>query len=215
MHLLWLVVLFRLLCPVSFDSVVSVLSLPFVDAPVAQLEAIAPPAATAGAPAAPLDGAAAVDVDASTVPPAETQAASAVASFHWLSPAAILWLAGALAVLLYSAATYLRLKRRIRAAVRMEGNVYVSDRIDAPFICGILRPRIYLPLGLNEKEKQLIWAHERAPLKPLDHLFKPLFYLACALHPALVQPAGLAGFPADVPRPGDLLRRARPPYAGS
>ena len=53
-------------------------------------------------------------------------------------------------------------------------NIYICDRIDSPFIFGIIKPRIYLPSRMNEEQKESVIAHERAHLKRLDHFWKPL-----------------------------------------
>ena len=37
----------------------------------------------------------------------------------------------------------------MRTAVRLEGKVYQSEFVSSPFILGVIRPRIYLPFGLE------------------------------------------------------------------
>ncbi len=92
------------------------------------------------------------------------------------------WLAGILALLGYSLVSYIKLKRRLSTAVLLEGNVYGSDRIDAPFALGFARPRIYIPFGLSDSAKEYVLAHERYHLKRLDHIVKPLSFGILAVH---------------------------------
>ena len=91
---------------------------------------------------------------------------------HALSAAGILWSAGMGILALYSLAAYIRLRRRVRTAVRLEGSVYVSEFADTPFILGIARPRIYLPSGMPEEMRALVLAHEQAHLRRLDNPYR-------------------------------------------
>ena len=67
-----------------------------------------------------------------------------------------LWLFGAVVFLIYGAAVYLFLRRRLRFATKWDGIVYESGEIRSPFVFGIVRPRIYLPCGLTEGERECI-----------------------------------------------------------
>ena len=94
----------------------------------------------------------------------------------------LIWAAGALAMLLYALASFLRLRRRTGASVRLRENVYLCDEVDSPFILGVFRPRICLPSGLEEPQLSHVLAHEKAHLRRRDHLWKPLGYLLLSLH---------------------------------
>ena len=98
----------------------------------------------------------------------------------WL--AGWVWLIGLAGMLLYAAISWLRLKGRLRTAVRLQDNIWQSDRIAAPFVLGLLRPRIYLPTQLSPGNRRYILAHEQAHLKQGDHWFKLLGYIALVVH---------------------------------
>lgn len=95
---------------------------------------------------------------------------------------AAIWLAGIAAMLGYGIVSYVKLNRHLQTAVRLEGNVYGSDRISSPFALGFLKPRIFIPFGLNESASAYILAHERYHIKRLDHLVKPLSFLILSVH---------------------------------
>ncbi len=102
-----------------------------------------------------------------------------------LSPRAIfslVWLGGGLLVVGYGLFSYLLLRLKLATAVRLTENLYESDRISTPFVCGLLRPKIYLPLGLSVQESRYILAHERTHIRRRDYLVKPLFFAALAIH---------------------------------
>lgn len=102
-----------------------------------------------------------------------------------LSPAQVMgwiWLAGAAALLLYGLVSYLRLRRRVAEAVPLGGGLWLCDAIPAPFLLGLLRPRIYLPSDLPEGDRAYVTAHERAHLARRDHWWKLLGFVLLAVY---------------------------------
>ncbi len=91
----------------------------------------------------------------------------------WLFIAEQIWAIGILAMLVYTAISYLRLRLRVREAVKC-GDIWLCDRIDTPFILGVLRPRIYVPSSTAEGDLEYIVAHEKAHIRRRDYLWKPL-----------------------------------------
>lgn len=100
----------------------------------------------------------------------------------WLFIAAVLWLCGAAALLLYSLISYLRLKKGVAAAVVLEDDVRQCAGISSPFVLGLFRPRIYLPTGLSEEDTPFVLAHERAHIKRRDHWLKFLGFLLLSFY---------------------------------
>jgi len=101
---------------------------------------------------------------------------------------AMIWLFGIVSMLLYTAISYLRIYRQVRESAPLSENVRVCDRIDSPFILGIVRPKIYLPSDIDTADRVFVLAHERAHLKRLDHVWKPLGFLLLSVywfHPLL------------------------------
>ncbi len=96
--------------------------------------------------------------------------------------AAWIWIAGMAAMALYSVISCLRLRRRVAQAVRLRDNLWQSERVDTPFILGLLRPRIYLPFQMEAETEAHVIAHEQAHLKRLDHWWKPLGFLLLTVY---------------------------------
>ena len=96
--------------------------------------------------------------------------------------ASVLWLAGLAALLLYSAVSWLRLRRRVAESVPLRSNIRLCHRVDSPFVLGIFKPRIYLPLGMDEGSMELVIAHEQAHIRRRDNLTKPLAFLLLAVY---------------------------------
>jgi len=95
---------------------------------------------------------------------------------------AVIWFFIVVGMLIYTVVTYALLKRKLRFATKMDGNVYETDRIRSPFVLGFVRPKIYVPVGLSDSDLDYILRHERTHIKRLDYLVKPVAFLALALH---------------------------------
>lgn len=92
--------------------------------------------------------------------------------------AMVVWVAGMLAMFLYSLISYLRMHRKVKVSLCYRDNIYVCDSVATPFIFGMIRPRIYLPSGMEETQISYVISHEQAHLKRRDHLWKPFgFFL--------------------------------------
>ncbi len=94
----------------------------------------------------------------------------------------VIWLLGVGVMALYTAGSYLRIKRNVKEAVKLEGRIYQCDHIPSPFILGIIVPRIYLPSSMAEADIPYVIAHEKAHLKRLDHIWKPLGFILLTVH---------------------------------
>lgn len=96
--------------------------------------------------------------------------------------AAVFWIIGIATMLIYAVISYIRIYRQVREGVRQDGNIYVCDRISAPFILGVFRPKIYLPSSIDRQDAEYVIAHERAHLKRRDHLIKPFGFLLLTVY---------------------------------
>lgn len=92
------------------------------------------------------------------------------------------WLSRMVVLLIFALVSMIKLRLRVREAVRYKENIYICDAVKSPFILGIIKPRIYLSSAFNEEEMDYIIAHERAHLKRKDHLWKPFGYLLLCIY---------------------------------
>ncbi len=92
------------------------------------------------------------------------------------------WLAGIIFFLLYTIASYVRLKYRLREAIPIQKNVYETDRIKTAFVLGFISPKIYMPAGLASRETGCILKHEQTHIKRRDYIIKPLALFAVFVH---------------------------------
>lgn len=172
---LWAAVAIRLICPVSFESALSLVP----SAETVRMEILHAQAPTiySGIPAL-----------NHVVNPALTEAfapapgASVNPLQLWTSLASDVWLLGIAALLGYAAVSYLRLRKKMGASIHVRDTLWMCDDIKTPFILGVVSPRIYLPSGMDAAQQSQVIAHETAHLKRRDHWWKPLGFLLLAVY---------------------------------
>ena len=201
---LWAVVLFRLLCPVSFAAPLSLLGalqneagasgrMEYVPADIGyQMEPeIQFPAQSISET---------VDRTVNESLPQGNPAGSVNPLQIVLYLAARIWILGIAALLIYSAASLIRLNRRLkRACPGKKGAAEAAEDEETgrgkrryricrfagegtPFVYGIFRPRIYLPEGLSLQEERYILLHEEIHIRRGDSMIRALAWLALVLH---------------------------------
>lgn len=94
----------------------------------------------------------------------------------------VLWLAGMAALLVHALVSAGKLKRKLATAILLRDNIYESEFVDSPFVFGVIKPNIYLPMHMDEGTAAYVIAHEHAHLARRDHWWKVLGYLVLALH---------------------------------
>lgn len=94
----------------------------------------------------------------------------------------VLWLAGMAALLVHAIVSAGKLKRKLATAILLRDNIYESEFVDSPFVFGVVKPNIYLPMHMDEGTAAYVIAHEHAHLARRDHWWKVLGYLVLALH---------------------------------
>lgn len=181
-YALWAVVLFRLLCPVSFSSDFSLLNL-FNSPTVTENSITYIPTDIAHnvnqQVNLPISGV------SNAVNDALTQSEEQTAANPLEEPMAIatlLWLLGIAVMLIYSVISLLKLKRRLTGAVWLRDNIYLADHVATPFVIGVVRPKIYLPSPLSARERDYIILHEQTHIRRLDHIVKLVAFLALSIH---------------------------------
>lgn len=169
---LWAVVAVRLLCPVPIESSLSLV--PSAEPISSQVLTVVADKDTQS-----------VTSDVTQVPANQDAADfSPSASDVGITAGAVkaVWLSGVCIMLLYAVFSCLPLYLKTRQSISLRDNIYLCDRIDTPFILGIVRPKIYLPSFMYEQDRSFVLAHEKAHLKRKDHLWKPLGFLILTVY---------------------------------
>lgn len=174
--LLWAMVGFRLICPFTIESVLSLI--PGTQTITANETSVIRPFTVQS-------GIAGIDTSVNeflgdkyaegvTVPTNTFADVTTVLS--------VIWLVGLICMLIYGFISYIRLRKRVGVSLLFKDNIYYCDNIDTPFILGFFKPKIYVPSGISEEQTGYITLHEKAHLKRKDHLWKPLGFLLLSVY---------------------------------
>ena len=191
-YLLWGIVLFRLLCPVSFGSSISIFhwaGVPFMTALSQPPEAVEVSEETFEY----------VIVEETVVLPDEKMTQTEIKGkiteeshdyqptestkspvWKWLLP--VIWMIGVGAILGYGVGSYISLKKELVGAVKEEDGSYSCDNIKTAFVLGFLFPKVYIPSNLEESKRRFILLHEQTHMRRGDSIFRLLSYVALAIH---------------------------------
>lgn len=181
-YMLWIVVLFRLLCPIEIESPISVVPQALTQGEVtreiqAQWQEI-------------------TDEEVKREQSTEIISNQSVASeagketrqmILWSNEIfktmpSIIWILGIAALGVYNLISLWQVRRSLQGAVKLKENIYESDYIKTPFTIGFLYPRIYLPSFLQEEERTYIVMHEQYHIWRKDHIIKAVAYLTLCVH---------------------------------
>jgi len=140
-YVLWAPVLFRLVCPFSFDSAFSFFNLVSLDAKQGSeaYEFVSPDTGVIQTPAIRAD-IGSFDSAANVSLPAADPTASADPVQIWLAVLSLVWILGVITLLTYSIVSYVKTRGKLRTATLVEGNVFETDAVETAVVCGFIRP---------------------------------------------------------------------------
>ena len=175
MPLLWGVVALRLVCLFSIESALSLIP----SAETIPSEIVTETREPVLYEQATLDIVTNPTLPSAAEVPVGVSRQQAQVDFHIYS---VLWFAGMAALLVHALVSAGKLKRKLATAILLRDNIYESEFVDSPFVFGVVKPNIYLPMHMDEGTAAYVIAHERAHLARRDHWWKVLGYLVLALH---------------------------------
>ncbi len=184
----WIPVAFRFLCPASLPSPVSFFNMlrstvqrdsylvtmnQYVPGDIGMMEK---PQISVGIGT--------VDGILSSVLPGAEPAYSVNPMQVWSTVAAYIWIVGMAVMLVWAVVRYFLLRFQLRFAVRMDGmdDVYTGEMVSTPFLMGLVKPRIYLPLGLDNTLMETVLRHERAHIRYHDPFWKLAAWLVLTIN---------------------------------
>ena len=173
--MLWGIVAIRLICPFSFESTLSLI--PSAETIPLNIGMDSTPTINSGISA--INNAVNPIISQSNTPMA---GASVNLLQITIGIYEYIWIFGMIALALYTAISYWRLRRKVDTAVRYKDNIFQSENVSFPFVLGIIKPRIYLPFKMNGQYLEHVVAHEQAHICRKDHWWKPLGFLLLMIH---------------------------------
>ena len=104
-------------------------------------------------------------------------------TFQWsMVKMSLVWYAGIAAMSIYTLISFIILRRKLRTAVILRDNLFQCETVSSPFVLGIMKPKIYLPYGMDDQNLSHVIAHEQAHIRRKDHWWKPLGFLLLTIH---------------------------------
>ncbi len=174
-YVLWSVVAFRLLIPFSFESVFSLMPRNINPVPIPHdIIYQQNPQINSGIGV--------IDSFIGGSLPAPTLGASVNPLHVYTEIGAYIWVMGIIGFLIYSLVSIFFLKRQLKSARLIQGNIFEAENLKTPFVLGVIRPMIYLPVGLNSEERSYILLHEQTHIQRKDHVIKILAFLLVSIH---------------------------------
>lgn len=174
-YALWSVVAFRLIFPFSFESIFSLMPRNTNAVPISHdIIYQQNPQFNSGIEV--------VDSFVSQSLPVSIIGASANPLQIYVGTVSYIWVLGIIAVLVYSIVSISVLKRQLKTAELIEKNIYEANNLKTPFVLGLVRPEIYLPVGLSVEERGYILLHEQTHIQRKDHIIKVLAFLILSIH---------------------------------
>lgn len=169
---LWSIALIRLICPFSFESVISLF--PAKPNPI--------PVYGEGQTSQFTSGINFVDnAVANSIPQANiSDSIDPMQTVSFI--AQIIWITGILFILVYSLISFMNITFKIKDKVHIKDNIYKSQNIKTPFVFGLIKPKIILPDGLDENEEKYILLHEKNHIRRFDYIIKFISFIVLCLH---------------------------------
>lgn len=94
----------------------------------------------------------------------------------------MVWVSGMILLALFTGISYWSLCRKVNTAVLYRSNIFQSEHVSSPFVLGLVRPKIYLPYKLNDQEMEHVISHEQVHIQRKDHWWKPFGFLLLTIH---------------------------------
>jgi beta-lactamase regulating signal transducer with metallopeptidase domain len=172
-YALWSVAAFRLLIPFSFKSVFSLMP--------RKTNAVPIPNGVIYQQSSQIDnGIRVLDSFTSESLHAQHTSASISPLQIFIEYGAYIWMLGIIVLFVYCFVSILVLRRQLKAAQLIEKNIFEARNLQTPFVLGLIRPKIYLPVGLKDDERDYILLHEQIHIRRKDHIIKILaFFILC------------------------------------
>ena len=172
---LWIFVAIRLVCPISFESVLSLI--PSTETVPQEILSSNTPKINSGIPV--FNNAINPIISESLTPKTDVNANPMQEIISIIS---VVWVIGVVVMLIYAVISFLCLHKKVVEAVNIKNNIWMCDRVSTPFVMGLFKPRIIVPSSINDIDIEYVIAHENAHLKRHDHWWKPIGFIILSVY---------------------------------
>jgi len=171
-YILWIIPCFRLICPFSFESILSIFPTKVYPIPEDIVYMQIPKIDT---------GINIINNSINSILPMAEPQASINPLQIWQFAGTCIWICGIIVMFLYNIISILKLKKILKSC-KINDGICITEVINTPFVMGLFNPVIYIPLGISNDEKDYIIFHEKVHIKRCDYIFKLFFYIILCIH---------------------------------
>lgn len=173
-YTLWAIVLFRFICPFSFESAVGLLPTNKIPIPMDIVYSQEPQINT---------GLNVVDSVVNQMLPVANNPEESINPLQvWVFIGRVIWTMGMAVMLVYSIIQLVRLKLKLIGSTPLQNNIYLADYISSPFVLGLIKPNIYLPSSISKDEQRFVIAHEQYHIRRFDHIIRIFAFITLTIH---------------------------------
>lgn len=176
-YALWAVVLFRLICPFTLESALSLI--PSKPEPISH-DIIYSQSSTINSGINNLDETVNQTIETTLPPVVVTDSVNLMGVI--IEIGSIIWMLGMVVLIAYSIITYLKLNHNLSTATLVRDNIFETDLTGTAFVVGFINPRIIIPRNMSEVEMNYIVKHEETHIKRFDYIIKAVAFLALIIH---------------------------------
>lgn len=96
--------------------------------------------------------------------------------------ASVVWLIVLILAVVAVSLIYVMTIKDIKSAIHIKENIYASEKIKAPAVYGIFKPKIILPASYRQEDSELIIMHEAMHIRRKDNLWRFLALVIALVH---------------------------------
>ena len=172
-YILWAVVFLRLIIPISFENIFSFIPINTNTIPQDVLYTKTPEINS---------GIRAIDgiVNNSLAKPVVGRGVNLMEILIDLGQ--VIWIIGIFGLIIYSIVSTIKLYKTLKSSRILSDGIYETNIIEIPFVLGTIKPKIYIPSGLSEREKDYIIRHEKTHIRRYDHIIKFVAFIITSIH---------------------------------
>lgn len=178
-YMLWGIVLFRLVCPISFESKLSLI--PNKSIIISEDNSSKTLINYSNDKSQYISTNNTISSENINFVISNTQTIS-TNKFNITRIIAILWFVISVFMISYSIFSLIKLNKNLKDSRLIKENIYECNNINIAFVMGIFNPKIYIPKYISKNEEQYILAHERIHIKRYDYLIKLIAYFVVCIH---------------------------------
>ena len=94
----------------------------------------------------------------------------------------LIWLFGLISFQGYALFQSFRLKKRLAYSLKLYDNIFESDKTTSSFVSGFFAPKIYIPMGCDDLDKENMIIHEKMHIRLWHNRLKTIAWIILCVH---------------------------------